>query len=337
MRKYLSAMTYIGACIGLLPGLANAQDSFDVETVKSTYSTRDYAYAALPERGYNYYQIAENAWLVHDDFENMVFFVTEDGVVVYDPKPDVSPFVLEVIPQVTDKPITHVIYSHHHRDHSQGAHLFPEAAILIAEKETADLLAVAQDPMRPQPDLVFEGDYVLETGGFRLELTNLDRNWHSQSDMIAWAPEQKILFAVDMFHPDAAPWIHWGESTDPWFAFGLPDLLLANYDFNFVVTGHERFAGTREHMQTYQAFIGDMKQTLMEVAQSEWYATLMAEGARHYQQTSTHYTYKHGISTASDACATKMIEKWAGRLRNVELNMAENCQTMFMHLIVLDP
>jgi len=335
MRKDLKAMLCVG--IGLLPGLAAAQDDFDVETVNSTYSTREYAYSELPDRGYNYYQIAENAWFVHDSFENMVFFETDEGVVVYDPKPDVSPFVLEVIPQVTDKPITHVIYSHHHRDHSQGAHLFPEEAILIAEKETADLLAIAQDPMRPQPDLVFEDEYLLETGGFRLELKDLDRNWHSQSDMIAWAPEQKILFATDMFHPDAAPWIHWGESADPWFAFGLPDLLLETYDFNFVVTGHERFPGTQDHMRTHQAFIGDMKQTLMGIVQSDWYKAVMMEGEQRYGETAMHPTYKHGITTASNACATKMIEKWAGKIRNADLNMAENCQTMFIHLIVLDP
>jgi glyoxylase-like metal-dependent hydrolase (beta-lactamase superfamily II) len=333
--KNLKGILYLG--MGLFPCMAAAQGGFDVETVKSTYSTRNYAYSALPERGYNYYQIAENAWFVHDSFENMVFFVTDEGVVVYDPKPDVSPFVLEVIPQVTDKPITHVIYSHHHRDHSQGAYLFPEEAILIAEKETADLLAAAQDPKRPQPDVVFEDEYVLETGGFRLELKDLDSNWHSQSDMIAWAPEQKILFAVDMFHPDAAPWIHWGESTDPWFAFGLPDMLLNTYDFDFVVTGHERFAGTQQHMQTYQAFIGDMKQTLMGIVQSDWYRSVMMESERRYDETAAHFSYKHGITTASNACASQMIEKWAGKVRNVELNMAENCQTMFMHLVVLDP
>ncbi len=61
----------------------------------------------------------------------------------------------------------------------QGAHLFPEEVILIAETETADLLAVAQDPMRPLPDVVFEDRYVLETGGLRLEMRDLERSWHS--------------------------------------------------------------------------------------------------------------------------------------------------------------
>lgn len=333
--KALISLVFIG--LAILSFQSYAQDKFDFEQTKSTYSTREYAHSTLPASGYNYYQIAENTWLVHDDFENMVFMVTNDGVVVVDPKPDVSGFALEVIPKVTDKPITHVIYTHHHRDHSQGAHLFPSDAILIAEKETADMLAIAKDPKRPQADLIFEGSYTLKTGGLHLELKNLERNWHSQSDMLIWAPKKKILWAVDMFHPDAAPWIHWGESTDPWFAFGLPDLLLSEYDFNFIVTGHERFAGTKEHLRTYQAFIADMKKTMMGVVQSEWFKIAAQEAETRYDESAQHFKYKDSIITASNACATKMIEKWAGRLRNTTLNMQENCQTMFMHLVILDP
>ena len=279
----------VAAFIGMFPAFAAAQEPFDYEKTKAQYSVRDYATAPLPDSGYGYYQIAENAWFVHDDFENMVFFVTDDGVVVVDPKPDVSPFVLKVIPQVTDKPITHVIYSHHHRDHSQGAYLFPEEAILIAEKDTAELLAVANDPKRPMPDVVFDDEYVLETGGLRLEMKDLGRNWHSQDDIVIWAPEQKILFAVDMFHPDAAPWIHWGESSDPFFAFGLPGKLLAQYDFNFVIVGHERIVGTPAHMETYKAFIEDMEQTLMGIAQSGWFESAAQEAMTRYAPEATHY------------------------------------------------
>jgi glyoxylase-like metal-dependent hydrolase (beta-lactamase superfamily II) len=321
LTKLLSAAM---AVIGLLPALASAQQPFDYEKTKAQYSVRDYAFSQLPARGYDYYKIAENAWFVHDDFENMVFFVTDDGVVVVDPKPDVSPFVLEVIPQVTDKPITHVIYSHHHRDHSQGAYLFPKEAVLIASKATADLLAVANDPKRPQPTVVFDHEYVLETGGLRLELKTLGRNWHSQDDVIIWAPKQRTLFAIDMFHPDAAPWIHWGESSDPWFAFGLPDMLLKQYDFNFVVVGHERIVGTPEHMKTYQAFIDDMKKTIMGILNSDWYQSAMKEATGRYSESASHYLYKSGIMTASNTCAQQMIEKWQGKVRNAELNMPDH-------------
>ena len=320
-----------------LPTLASAQQPFDYEKTKAEYSVRDYTFSKLPARGYDYYKIAENAWFVHDDFENMVFFVTDNGVVVVDPKPDVSPFVLEVIPKVTNKPITHVIYTHHHRDHSQGAYLFPKEAVLIAAKSTADFLATAKDPKRPQPDVVFDGEYVLETGGLRLEMKYLGRNWHSQDDMVIWAPQQKILFAIDMFHPDAAPWIHWGESSDPWFAFGLPDLLLKQYDFNFVIVGHERIVGTPEHMKTHMAFIEDMKKTIMGIVQSESFQTGSKEAAARLSPNAAHYIYKEAITAVSNACAAQMIERWQGKIRNAPLNMVENCQTMFIRLAILEP
>ena len=180
-------------------------------------------------------------------------------------------------------------------------------------------------------------EYVLETGGLRLEMKDLGRNWHSQDDIVIWAPEQKILFAIDMFHPDAAPWIHWGESSDPWFAFGLPDLLLKQYDFNFVIVGHERIVGTPEHMKTYHAFIDDMKKTLMGIAQSEWFQACGQGGGRRYSPAATHYVYKEPDHDRLERLCQQMIEKWQGRVRNASLNMVENCQTMFMHLVILDP
>lgn len=325
------------AIVSLSPTISSAQEPFDYEQTKALYSVREYASAPLPERGYDYYQVAENAWFVHGNFENMVFFVTDDGVVVVDPKPDISPLVLEVIPQVTDKPITHVIYSHHHRDHSQGASLFPEDAILIAERDTADLLATANDPLRPQPDFVFDDEYVLETGGLRLEMKDLGRNWHSQDDIVIWAPEQKILIAVDMFHPDAAPWIHWGESSDPFFAFGLPDMLLEQYDFNFVIVGHERIVGTPEHMETYKAFKDDMMRTIMGVVQGEPFQAEAKAAAERYGPAETHHAYKDTVMAGANACAEQMIVKWQDKIRNASLNMVENCQTMFVHLVILDP
>ena len=168
-------------------------------------------------------------------------------------------------------------------------------------------------------------------------MKDLGRNWHSQDDIVIWAPEQKILFAIDMFHPDAAPWIHWGESSDPWFAFGLPDMLLEQYDFNFVIVGHERIVGTPEHMQTYKAFKDDMMKTIMGIAQSEWFQEAGKEAAVRYSPAATHYVYKDIAMAASNACAAKMIEQWQGKVRNAPLNMVENCQTMFMHLVILDP
>lgn len=53
------------AMLGLLSGVASAQEAIDYEKTMARYSVRDYVFSTLPERGYDYYQIADNAWFVH--------------------------------------------------------------------------------------------------------------------------------------------------------------------------------------------------------------------------------------------------------------------------------
>lgn len=117
----------------------------------------------------------------------------------------------------------------------------------------------------------------------------------------------------------------------------MPDRLLETYDFNFIINGHERIVGTQEHLKVYKTFIDDMKQTLLSVVQSEAFLAVGKEAEERYAPASMHYIYKDSITFAADACAVKMMQKWQGILRNAALNMVENCQTMFMHLIILDP
>jgi len=340
MKKNYLFQIVFSICAILLSVNTYAQrtDAQIKEEVLAKYSTRDYVFTPLPARGYNYFQVAQNAYFVHNDFDNMIFFVTKIGVVVVDPKPALSQTVIKVIKEITDKPITHVVYSHHHRDHSQGAHFFPESAQLIAHKKVAEFMAIANDPKRPPPDFTWTDSYTLKTGGFTLEMKDLGRNWHSQQDVLMYAPQEKILITIDMFHPDAAPWIHFGESADPMFAFGLPDLLLKTYDFNFVVVGHEKIIGTRAHMEKYRDLLVDMQKILLEVVQSPTYKHLSEQTEGRFTEYEVHYKYKAGIESAIELCAQKLIDsEWSTKLRNIELNAAENFQTMFMHIIVLDP
>ena len=49
--------------------------------------------------------------------------------------------------EVTDEPITHMIYSHHHKDHIGAAgQIFPENITCVSHKQTADVLVQENDP-----------------------------------------------------------------------------------------------------------------------------------------------------------------------------------------------
>ena len=72
----------LGACaivaLSSLCGNVQASDKFDIEAVKTKYNSIDYVYTSIPERGYNYYKVADNAYYIHNEFDSMVFFITDD-------------------------------------------------------------------------------------------------------------------------------------------------------------------------------------------------------------------------------------------------------------------
>ena len=71
----------------------------------------------IPEKGYLVEEIRDNLYWVTDGSYNTMFLVTDEGVVAIDAPPSIGQNYLNAIAEVTDKPITHVIYSHAHLDH----------------------------------------------------------------------------------------------------------------------------------------------------------------------------------------------------------------------------
>ena len=85
--------------------------------------------AIPPEKGYFVEEIRGGIYWVTDGLYNTMFAIWSNGVVAIDPLPNLGERYLKAIREVTDKPITHVIYSHEHTDHIGAAYLFPKDAV----------------------------------------------------------------------------------------------------------------------------------------------------------------------------------------------------------------
>ena len=72
---------------------------------------------------------------VTDGSYNTMFLVTDKGVVAVDAPPTIGKNYLKAIAEVTNKPVTYVIYSHAHLDHIGAAGMFPRNATFIANKK----------------------------------------------------------------------------------------------------------------------------------------------------------------------------------------------------------
>jgi hypothetical protein len=156
-----------------------------VATVLSTQEDRPTAKigsvpAIPPEKGYFVQEIRGGLYWVTDGLYNTMFLVSSEGVIAVDPLPNLGERYLKAIAEVTDKPVTHVVYSHEHTDHIGSAYLFPKSAVYVAQKKTAEILAGRQDPRRPVPTLTFDDSYPAHSGrpnaGARLQRSQ-SRDW----------------------------------------------------------------------------------------------------------------------------------------------------------------
>ncbi len=117
------------------------------------------------------------------------------------------------------KPIRYIVNSHPHSDHTAG--LIPfirEGATLVTHANNVDFLNMAlstprtllgEDTLSPQLEGV-DGVAVYEDASMRVELHHIP-NLHSDGMLVAYLPEQKILFQADFTLPqpgaDANPFV----------------------------------------------------------------------------------------------------------------------------------
>jgi len=131
---------------------------------------------------------------------------------------------LAVLRQHTDKPVRYLVLSHYHAVRVLGASAF-DAEVIVAHENTKALvaergkedwasefarmprLAKAADsvPGLTWPTLTFSDRLTIDLGGDRgeLELRYCGRG-HTEGDLVAWLPRQRILFAGDLVEAEAA-------------------------------------------------------------------------------------------------------------------------------------
>jgi len=284
-------------------------DSMDEQTISS--SILKYTQEAPmidPEKGYFVEEIADGIyWLIGSGYQVM-FLTTGEGVIVIDAPQPIGEKYLQAVQEVTDEPITHMIYSHSHADHTGAAgQIFPIDIEYIAHQDTADILISENDPNRPVPTVTFNDMYTLSVGNQVLELSYIGP-FHSEGDLVILAPKQKVAMVVDLFHPGAAPYRAFGVTVNLDTHIQAHDTLVEDFDFDVLVSGHEQILATKDHIKTDKEFILSMKDIIQQAIQT----------------------------VASDetiqTCVDNTIEKWQGKLDNLEQFMVEHCTAMLEYV-----
>jgi len=209
-------------------------------------------------------QIAEDTWLLQgktEDFSrknggnivNTAFIITSEGVVVFDTGPSFryGRAMREAIASVTDKPVIHVLNSHHHPDHFLGNQAFTDATIwalpdtgkqlaLHGNAFTDNMYRLVGDWMRdtemhlpdqPITTQMLEQGWVV--GDHRFQFFQF--SGHSGADLVMLDSKTGVLFASDMLFYRRMLTTPHSPGLDIW----LKELeQLAAIEYSVLVPGH---------------------------------------------------------------------------------------------------
>lgn len=194
---------------------------------------------------YSYVQ-PDGTWFIN----NCGFVVGPDQVFVIDTTSTEARTraLIAAIRSVTDLPITTLLNTHHHGDHTHGNYLF-EGATIVAHRRCREVLTRAGgiadysatfpgvnwgDLRFAPPSLTFEGSLEMHLGDLTVHLHDLGHMAHTEGDVVAWIPDRKVLFSGDLVFHGGTPFGLFGSVQ------GTIDAMakLEAYGAEILVPGH---------------------------------------------------------------------------------------------------
>jgi glyoxylase-like metal-dependent hydrolase (beta-lactamase superfamily II) len=289
-------------------------------------------YAAVPEaargpaidpaKGYRTEPIGDGLYMISDGSYQSMFMTYEDGVVVVDAPPSYAAHIPKAIAEVTTKPITHLVYSHHHADHIGGAGSLGGRPIVIAHAETNRLLARAGDPNRPLATVTFDRDHRLTVGSQTLELS-YGGAAHSPGNIYIFAPKQRALMIVDVIFPGWMPWRRFALAQDvPAYFAQVREI--ATWDFDTLIGGHVARTGTRKDVATQLAFLDDLK----AAAGTALKTTTPGEELDAADRGNPWALFDNYIDRVVVQCVNTMTPKWSSQLAAFDVYIWDQCYSM---------
>jgi cyclase len=190
---------------------------------------------------------------------NAGLIVGDEGLMVIDTltAPKHAARFLDAIRTVTDKPVRHVVNTHHHADHVNGNQYFMPAEVIAHPYCRDEVLKMVPGPdfwprrdgwadgTEPRriivPDRTFDTRLTYYYGQTIVELIFMGPA-HTYGDIVVWLPQHRILFAGDIAFYYVAPFAQnahvtkWLEAVDR----------IAAMDAATIVPGHGPIGGIAE-------------------------------------------------------------------------------------------
>jgi len=198
-----------------------------------------------------------------DDFTggNTVVFVTDSGVVLVDTKlSGYGAVILQKVKKVTDKPVSTIVNTHTHGDHTGSNDGFGASVDIVAHENTkanmAKMAAFQGAGASFLPKRTFKNKLTIGSGNNRVDLYYFGPG-HTNGDAFVVFPSVRVLQTGDMFAWRDAPVIDYTQGANGVeFPKTLAKALAAIKDVDVVIPGHSP-ATTLKDLAEYQKFTAE--------------------------------------------------------------------------------
>ena len=144
-------------------------------------------------------KVAGDVYRFQDRFHYALVTVTDESVVVVDPiNADAAAWLRDNLKTITDKPISHLIYSHSHGDHASGGAELAAPVVIAQENAPATIDGVT-------PTMRFSDETELTVGGKTFELTWLGEG-HGEDLIVVIVRPENVAFITDVSAPKRMPY-----------------------------------------------------------------------------------------------------------------------------------
>lgn len=173
----------------------------------------------LADKKISFSEIGDGLWAFTAEGDpNTGVIIGDDSVMIIDAQatPRLADKVIEKVRGVTDKPIRHVVLSHYHAVRVLGASAYQASEIIMSEKARAMVVERGQEDWESEfarfprlfqghesipgltwPSLTFNDRMTVYLGRRRVDLMFMGRA-HTAGDIVAYVPDQNVMFTGDI-------------------------------------------------------------------------------------------------------------------------------------------
>lgn len=227
-------------------------------------------------------EAGENVYMLKGSGGNIGLFVSDDGIFLIDDQfAPLHDKIKTAISALSDKPITFLLNTHFHPDHTGGNELIGQSgSVIIAHENVRKRLSVkmlipyfkAELPPLPtagRPVVTFTTDLSFHMGDERIDVIHVAPS-HTDGDAIVVFNKANVIHTGDIYFSGAYPFVDLDNGGSVSGLIKAAETILSLADDNTrLIPGHGDITGKKEFEAYYQMIIEITKQVTSLAAEGK--------------------------------------------------------------------